>query len=285
MRMGVKRRYERNPYRKKYQKAYRIRHPWRTICAVCSCTLLCAGGIVMAQGVIKVPEAQETATVQQAQPPQIQSAPSLSTDQVAFGKGTQAPEADVLQDDFADSLFIGDSRTEGLKLYAGFQAKFLTAKGIMVNTIFTKPTVTDADGQKITIVEAIAQGQYQRVYVMLGVNELGWVHSDQFIQHYTTLVRRIKQLQPLATIYVQSILPVTEEKSQGNNVYTNKKIDAYNELIREMAQRESVQYLDVAQAVRGADGALPNEATSDGVHLNKAYCQKWAAFLRQNTSR
>ena len=98
-------------------------------------------------------------------------------------------------------------------------------------------------------------------------------------------MRELKQAQPSATIYVQSILPVTRAKSQSSDVYTNEKIDDYNARIREMAQREGVQYLDVAQAVRGADGALPEEATTDGVHLNKAYCQKWTDYLRQKTSR
>lgn len=290
MRMGVRRRYERRSYRKRY----RIRHPWRTISLVCICALLYVGGTVMAQRLTKQGESQQEKAPVATEQPALQAradgqtppaASPAATDQVAANKDKGALASDAQQDKFADALFIGDSRTEGLKLYAGLQAKFLTAKGMMVNTIFTKPAVTTADGQKITIGQAMAEGQYKRVYVMLGVNELGWVHSDQFIAHYTTFVRELKQAQPSATIYVQSILPVTRAKSQSSDVYTNEKIDDYNARIREMAQREGVQYLDVAQAVRGADGALPEEATTDGVHLNKAYCQKWADFLRQKTSR
>ena len=289
MKMGVKRRYERNPYRNSCQKTCRIRHPWRMICVVCVCTLLCAGGIVMAQGISKGQQAARSSIpAPTIQPTQTTAQPQQTpqpTQVTGAGKQAGMRDADTSQDSFTDALFVGDSRTEGLKLYGGLKAQFLTAKGIMVNTAFTKPVVTDPDGQKITIVDAISQGQYNRVYVMLGVNELGWVYSSQFIQSYTTLVRKIKQLQPSATVYVQSILPVTREKSQSSEVYTNQRIDAYNVLIREMAHSEGVQYLDVAQAVRGTDGALPGEATSDGVHLNKAYCQKWVAFLRQQTGR
>ena len=55
MRMGVRRRYERRSYRKRY----RIRHPWRTISLVCICALLYVGGTVMAQRLTKQGESQQ----------------------------------------------------------------------------------------------------------------------------------------------------------------------------------------------------------------------------------
>ena len=52
---------------------------------------------------------------------------------------------------FADAVFIGDSRTEGFMIYENVDAKFYAHKGLMVDTIFTNPVITE-DGEKITII-------------------------------------------------------------------------------------------------------------------------------------
>lgn len=123
-------------------------------------------------------------------------------------EGTTAPpKADNAY--FDDAVFIGDSRTEGLMLYGGLSnAAFYTHKGLMVNTIFTKEAVKDGD-QKITIMKALEKHKFRKVYVMLGVNELGWVYEQVFIQRYGELVDELKRLQPDAVIYIQSIMPVS----------------------------------------------------------------------------
>ena len=52
---------------------------------------------------------------------------------------------------FDDAVFIGDSRTEGFMIYENVDAKFYTHKGLMVDTIFTNPVITE-DSEKITII-------------------------------------------------------------------------------------------------------------------------------------
>ena len=37
------------------------------------------------------------------------------------------------------------------------------------------------------------------------------------------------------------------------------------------------------KTVSDENGALPADASTDGVHLNKAYCQKWLAYLKNHT--
>ncbi len=184
---------------------------------------------------------------------------------------------------FNDALFIGDSRTQGLELYGGIDgATFYTATGLMVNTALVK-TVVPAEGGNITIPEALSKNTFGKVYIMLGVNELGWKSQDRFIDYYGQLIDTVRAKQPDAVIYIQSIMPVSREKSEKDEIYNNTRIALYNKCIQTVIEDRDVVWLDVGAAMSDESGCLPDEATNDGVHLTSEYCRKWADFLRSNT--
>ena len=185
--------------------------------------------------------------------------------------------------DYSDAAFIGDSRTEALKTYGLLKgADYYTYKGLKVDTVFTEPCI-DVDGSKMTVMDAIGRKQYKRIYIMLGVNELGWVSTDIFIDDYGKIIDKLKETQPGATIYVQSILPVSAKKSEIDEIYNNPRINEFNGLIQAMAEEKGVTYLPVNTAVMDETGALPAGASTDGVHPNIDYCRKWTAYLDENT--
>ena len=186
---------------------------------------------------------------------------------------------------FDDAVFIGDSRTQGFIIYNDLtNATAYMDKGLKVDTAFTRADI-DVNGVKMTAMDALAQNiTFQKVYVMLGVNELGWAYSDIFIEKYGELVDKIKEIKPDAEIYIQSILPVSEKKSNSDEIYNMTKINEYNSLIQKMAEEKQVYYLNVAEAVADDNGYLPEEASTDGVHLNKEYCAKWLDYLKSHTA-
>ena len=94
----------------------------------------------------------------------------------------------------------------------------------------------------------------------------------------------MKKTQPDATIYVQSILPVSKEKSDSSDIYNMERVNMFNGLLQEMAEEEGVIYLDVASSVMDSEGYLPADASTDGVHLNKEYCQIWLRCLEEHTA-
>lgn len=186
------------------------------------------------------------------------------------------------KDNFADAVFIGDSRTEGLQINTGLTtAKFLAVKGLKVDTALKDSVIKLKGGSKGTIIDGLKEGTYNRVYLMFGMNELGWPYLDVFTSRYEKLISEILEVQPNATIYVQSILPVTKEKSDKDSIYNNKKINKFNKAIKKMADKNGYIYLDVASAVMDSNSALPSNASVDGVHLNKEYSQKWLNYLRE----
>ena len=180
---------------------------------------------------------------------------------------------------FDDAVFIGDSRTEGFMIYENIDATFYTHKGLMVDTIFTNPVITK-DGEKITIMDALAKDSFNKVYIMLGINETGWQSSSLFIKKYGEIIDSIKKINPNAIIYVESILPVSEEVSLNHDYIKMSKINEYNDLLKEMAKEKGVYYLDISSAVANEQGYLPDDAATDGIHLNKNYCDKWLQYLK-----
>lgn len=188
------------------------------------------------------------------------------------------------EDYFDDAVFMGDSRTEGFILNNGLTAKTtsFTHKGLTVDTIFTDKVI-NMNGKKLTIMEALKETKFSKVYIMLGINEIGWVYSDMFINKYAKIVDEIKNINPNCTIYIQSIIPVTEQVSNEHQYIRNSKIEEYNFLLKKMADEMNICYLNIQEAVINENGILPNDAATDGIHLNKKYCRKWFEYLKEHT--
>ena len=227
--------------------------------------------------------APETASEPEAVSSEEGAASSAAQDSAADSASavSEAPPAEP--GDYSDAAFIGDSRTEALKTYGLLKgATYYTYKGLKVDTVFTEPYI-DEGGTKMTVMDAIARHQYERVYIMLGVNELGWVSTDIFIDDYGKIIDELKKSQPDATIYVQSILPVSAKKSEQDSIYNNPRINEFNALIEQMAKDKGATYLRVNEAVMDESGSLPADASTDGVHPNIDYCRKWTAYLDANS--
>ena len=179
--------------------------------------------------------------------------------------------------------FIGDSRTQAFIMYAGLSKVIdYTNIGLMVDTAVSKKFITNSNGEKITILEDLKNKDINTIYIMLGINELGWVYSSIFIDKYEELIDKIREEKPNCEIIVQSIIPVTKKKSDSDKIYNNTRITEYNTLIKEMTSRKNVKFIDLTSALTNADGNLPEEASPDGIHLNKQYCLKWLECLQNN---
>ena len=177
--------------------------------------------------------------------------------------------------------FIGDSRTQAFLMYAGLKdVQDYTNVGLMVDTAITKKFITNDDGEKITILDDLKKRNINTIYIMLGINELGWIYSEIFINKYEELINKIYEVKPNCEIILQSIIPVTATKSKNDKVYNNNKILEYNKLIKDMADGKGIKYMDLCPALTDENGCLPEEASTDGIHLNKEYCIKWLNCLK-----
>ena len=140
-----------------------------------------------------------------------------------------------------------------------------------------------SDSGKVTPLEALGTKTYGKVYLLLGVNELGWYNDQRFYKAYGGLLDLVRDAQPDAQIYLQTLLPVTAEKSDSHAYLTNDKVETYNALIAELAAEKEVYLVDLHASFAGDDGALCPEESTDGVHLTKSAYQRWLEVLRTHT--
>ena len=180
---------------------------------------------------------------------------------------------------FDDAVFLGDSRTDGLRIYGGMNhGTYLQFTGATVESVFTKAVETPAG--TMPLLDALAQMECGKIFVMLGVNELGWNGTDIFRNQSTLLIQRLKEDHPDAEIVIQSILPVSAAKDEEGRYVNNQRINDYNQVWLELAEEFGVSYMNVAESVADAEGRLPKDLCYDGVHLNKAGCRQWLEYLR-----
>lgn len=177
-----------------------------------------------------------------------------------------------------DAIFIGDSLTYGLSAYELLPAEQVLAHtGINPQTILTSACIETANGDK-TVLQALQGKAPGKIYIMLGANGVAFLSSDTVIDCYGQLIDGIRELFPETPIYLQSILPVTAEKSSDPQ-YANSKIDQYNAAIAALAADKQIYYLNVAEALKDENGNLPSGLSSDGMHFGPSTYQMWLDYL------
>jgi len=80
----------------------------------------------------------------------------------------------VEDDYFDDACFIGDSRTVSIYMYSGWKADFYCSSGMTLKGVFGPPSRIFHDGNwKENIGEALQREHYKKVYIILGINDMG----------------------------------------------------------------------------------------------------------------
>ncbi len=188
---------------------------------------------------------------------------------------------EVDEDYFTDALFIGDSRTVGLSEYCqplDERATFYAKVSLTIYGVMDKPFIKKGDSN-ISVEKALSENQFGKIYIMLGLNEMGTGTVETFAEEYSKVIDRIRELQPDALIFIQGIMHVTEKKSRTDKYFTNERIDERNQALSELADNQTIFYMDMNEAVDDENGNLLAELTFDDVHLKASSYQRWYDFL------
>lgn len=198
---------------------------------------------------------------------------------VAFGEAVPV-SIKVSESYFDDALFIGDSITTGISLYGILNnGTVLASKGVNPSSLLNNK-VELPDGSKENLLDLAKEENPKKIYIHIGANGVAFIAEDTFISLYSQIIQRLKEDHPDTVIYVQSIFPVTKAMADANPQYSNDKIDDYNLAIMEMTKEQEVYYLNVAEVLKGPDGALPNEVSpTDGMHFGPATYRVWMDYL------
>ena len=179
---------------------------------------------------------------------------------------------------FSDTAILGNSLIEGLRLYANLKTvDYYSGTSMSAYSALHTRNVRLRNGAYGTQLDAMAQKQYGKVYIELGVNEIGGSVST-FITHYRAILDTIRAAQPRADIYILAITPTSRSKSGTS--FSRERVMMYNEALYQLAADWGCWYLDDYTSLADSEGYLPSAETWDGVHFIAAKYKAWEELIR-----
>ncbi|MBQ7983127.1 MAG: hypothetical protein IJ302_06145 [Clostridia bacterium] len=189
--------------------------------------------------------------------------------EVALPEG-EAPEG------YKDKLvFYGDSTTHGMKAYKVFGSRdteqvWTPTSGTLA--LFRAATdlvfdpVTDTE---MSLADLCAANKPEYLIMTLGVNGVSFMKEDAFKTDYCNLIDIIQKNSPDTKLILQSIYPVARSYASQDSI-NNKKIQAANQWIVQIAAAYDLPYLNTYSVLVGDDGYLPESyQNGDGMHFNE----------------
>lgn len=182
---------------------------------------------------------------------------------------------------FDDVLFIGDSRTVGLRDYAraGNADYFCTVGMSSFNALKESTTASDDDFPEQTLQSLLASKAYGKIIIALGINECGYSTSSM-IKQYKKVVQTVRDAQPDAVIILHSIMTVGRNKAAKGDHFHPEHLFMLNDKIKAVANGTDIFYIDVNEAFADSEGYLPSSFSKDGCHLYAKYTKYWADWIR-----
>ena len=201
---------------------------------------------------------------------------------------------------FDDAVFVGDSVSLKLTGYATKmrqsdpdylgRAQFLTAGSLGSGNALWE--VSDESvhplyqGTKMRLEDSVHACGAKKLYILLGMNDVGMYGVDGSAANMETLLKLIKEKTPDLEIFVQSATPI--HKGNEKKVLNNANLRLYNEKLKEMCDRNGYYYVDIASVLTDAEGYLPDSYCSDvsgmGMHFTDEACRIWVDYLKQDAA-
>lgn len=171
------------------------------------------------------------------------------------------------------TVFLGNSITEVGEWSELFQDKNIINRGISGD-------VTYGVFNRLPF---ILSQKPKKIFLAIGVNDIKrGATIAEVSENQERIIKLITQTSPKTKLYVQSVLPVNE--SMLASIYakiTNERITKVNQKLKVIAQKYGCTYVDLHQSkLKGADGQLIKEYSTDGLHLQPLAYIIWADYLK-----
>ncbi|MDD3429053.1 MAG: GDSL-type esterase/lipase family protein [Oscillospiraceae bacterium] len=181
----------------------------------------------------------------------------------------------------AETLFIGDSNIERAINYNIISLNNgigVTSMGIQ--SVISKACVyfqgVDAP---VAIPQAISMMQPRRVVLSFGTNNTVGYETDAFIALYQKVIDAIRTAYPNTDIIINAIPPVGQNRE--NQLIKIETIDAFNLALAQLAQKNSLSFVNTNEALRDASGYAKAEyVIEDGLHLTEAGLNAMFSYIR-----
>ena len=179
---------------------------------------------------------------------------------------------------FRDIIFLGDSVTMGFEIYKNritYNGEAVLKDAAVISSgsygvyrsaeeISDKSIHPLLDGKQTLPEDIIAQKENKYVLICLGLNDVGMMTVERYIEYYEYLIDRIKYKNPEKTIVIMSITPIVYEGQKQR--LNNSTITEANNALLELAKRRDIPFIDYAAALRDSQNNFYSELSGD------AYC-------------
>ncbi len=185
---------------------------------------------------------------------------------------------------YENCLFIGDSRIGGLGTYSGWDKAFFAYKNGLSIYGLMDANLNVINGMNATLPELLRVGPYRKIFIMLGINEVGSNTSD-YGEKFGEILATIREYQPDAPIIIIGNTFVTKEKDLSSNSFNNGNINSKNVAIAKYANGKDIFYFDVNPVLVDDEGYLRSEISRDGVHLLAQHYYLWVDWMNEHGFR
>jgi len=209
----------------------------------------------------------------------------------ASGKLPESSEVDSSY--FNDAAFVGDSISLKLSYYQAStsalgKAQFFASGSLSAANalwdVSDKSVHPSYQGTKSRVEDCVAMSGAKKLFIMLGMNDIGIYGLEGSIENYKELLGLIIEKSPGIQIFVQSMTPMAASSTSKSSKLNNDKIKEYNELLLEMCKENGWYFLDVASVMYDDAGNLKesycSDLTSMGMHFTNEGCEKWVDYLK-----
>lgn len=182
-----------------------------------------------------------------------------------------------LPTDSVDIVFLGNSITnagEWRELFGNIHVKNRGISGDICEGVLAR-------------LSGITSGKPNKIFLMIGVNDLGRGASIDSIATATRkIIEKIQTETPQTQIYLQSVLPVNDAFGMFRN-HTARWMDIkpLNQKLRILAENAKIAYIDLYSSFIAPETEKLNpEYTNDGLHLLGNGYLKWVEIIRANVN-
>ena len=196
---------------------------------------------------------------------------------------------------FSDAVFVGDSVTYKLDLYCDANPDALGgAQFFCAGSLSYANSLWDIDdpnavhpfykGSVHLTEECAEQTGAKKVFIMLGMNDIGTYGIDDSITHADELIGKLLNRTPDVELYIESVTPMLP--GYEGNWLNNEKIREFDGRLKEYAEEHGYHYVDIYSVVCDENGYLIEEYCGDpggqGIHFTDAACEQWIEQLKKS---
>ena len=169
---------------------------------------------------------------------------------------------------FTDYVLFGDSRAVGFSYYG-----FLAESRVLADSGWT---IRDLEAN----LDSIIAMNPSSIYLAFGLNDVGmgyWDTPDDYAEEFKTILEKIKEQLPNASIYVNSILPTTEAAAAAHGeVWTH--IPEYSAALEKACRESDCLFINNDELV----ASHADMFDEDGIHMVRDFYPLWAANMMLN---